>query len=223
MISNILVDIGNTHTKWKFEGEYYILPTEKFDFKRLPESSKIWVSNVSNKSFNVSSNSVIFVNSQEIYKTLINAYSEPMSLGSDRWLGMIASYELSEGESFVLIDIGTAITVDIVNNFGTHLGGLIFPGLDKLRQTFNNFPVSSKGYTNKLGKSTEKAWSNGTLSLIVNTINQKINEKKNETPNISIFITGGGYQLLQSSLNFSHKYYENLVIDGLEYYAKYMG
>ena len=223
MTSSILVDIGNTDTKWKFEEDYFVLPTENFEFDMLPSCSKIWVSNVSKKSFNVSNNNIDFVSSQERYKSLINAYTNPESLGCDRWFGMIASYELSQGKSFVLVDIGTAITIDIVNNYGSHLGGLIFPGLDKIRNTFDNFPVLPLGGINALGQSTGEAWSNGTLSLVVNIINQKIREIKNEIPDISVFLTGGGYSDLKNFLDFDHVYHKNIVLDGLQFYVDYVG
>jgi len=223
MHSSILVDIGNTNTKWKFKGKYFTLPTDNFEFDKLPTCSKIWASNVSLRSFNSKKFQIDFVESQERYKTLINAYSDPKSLGCDRWLGMIASYELSRGESFVLIDIGTAITIDVVNNLGIHEGGLIFPGTARIRQTFDNFLVSSSEHLNKLGQSTKKAWSNGTLSMVVNAINQNIREIKNKTPNIFVFVTGGGYSNLQNFLNFDHVYHENIVLDGLQFYTDYVG
>jgi len=223
MQSSILVDIGNTNTKWKFDGNYFILPTENFDFNKLPECSRIWVSNVSSKSFNPNKSYICFVFSQERYKSLKNAYSDPKSLGCDRWLGMIASYEFSEGNCFILVDIGTAITIDIVNRTGIHQGGLIFPGIERIRQTFGNFSVSSSTHVNELGKSTKKAWSNGTLFMVVSTINQKIREIKNEIPNITVFITGGGYSDLKNFLDFEHVYNENIVLDGLQFYADYVG
>ena len=223
MLSSILVDIGNTNTKWKFEEEYFILPTENFELDLLPNCSKIWVSNVSSKSFKSNKLHVSFVLSQKRYKSLTNAYNDPESLGCDRWLGMIACHEASRGKSFVLVDVGTAITIDIVNNSGAHLGGLIFPGLDKIRQTFDKFSVASSGHINALGSTTEMAWGNGTIALVVNTINQKIREIKNEKSDISVFITGGGYLGLQNFLEFDHSYYENLVLDGLEFYVNNMG
>jgi type III pantothenate kinase len=223
MISSILVDIGNTNTKWKFEEEYFILPTENFELDLLPSCSRIWISNVSSNSFKSKKFNVCFVESQVRYKSLTNVYSDPKSLGCDRWLGMIASYELSQGKSFVLVDVGTAITIDIVNNSGAHLGGLIFPGLDKIRQTFDKFSVVSPEHINALGHTTEEAWGNGTIALVVNTINQKIREIKNEKSDISVFITGGGYLSLQNFLEFDHSYHENLVLDGLEFYVNNMG
>jgi len=222
MQSSILVDIGNTNTKWKFDGEHFILPTAKFELDKLPKCSKIWVSNVSSKTFSSKKSHVVFVESQERYKSMINAYSNPKSLGCDRWLGMIASYELSQGKSFILVDIGTAITIDIVKS-GAHLGGLIFPGLDKLRQTFDKFPVSPIENINEIGQNTEKTWSIGTLNMVVNTINQKIKSLKTEISNLSIFITGGGYVQINDFLEFDHVYYSKLVLDGLELYVDNMG
>jgi len=224
MHSSILVDIGNTNTKWTFEGDYFILPTVNFEFDKLPSCpKKIWVSNVSLKSFDPGENHIVLVESQESYKSMVNAYSDPISLGSDRWLGMIASYEITQGKSFIFLDIGTAITIDVVSKSGTHQGGLIFPGIEKLRQTFDNFPVSSTCCINELGRSTEEAWSNGTISLLVNTINHKIGKIKEEMSDVSIFITGGGYSCIQNFIDFDHVYNENLVLDGLELYVNNMG
>jgi len=222
MLSSILVDIGNTNTKWKFEENYFTLLTEEFELDKLPSCSKIWVSNVSSKIFTSKKFHVGFVESQKRYKSMINAYTNPNALGCDRWLGMIASYELSKGKSFILVDIGTAITIDIVKS-ETHLGGLIFPGLDKLRQTFDNFPVLPVENINEIGQTTEKTWSIGTLNMAVNTINQKIKELKTEISNLSIFITVGGYFQVNDFLEFDHVYYPKLVLDGLEFYVDNMG
>jgi len=223
MASTIFVDCGNTYTKWKFEENYFKLPTIDFEFENLPESSRVWVSNVSAKVFNLKKSRLVIAESQKNYKSLINSYHEPKSLGSDRWLAMIASYEFSQNSSFITIDIGTAITIDLVNHSGIHLGGLIFPGLKKIRECFNNFPISSEKNIDQIGQSTEKAWTIGTLNLIVNAINHKIRELKVKFPDALIFLTGGGYSEIKEFLEFEHSYHENLVLDGLEFYVNNMG
>jgi type III pantothenate kinase len=223
MLSRVFVDIGNTNTKWKFEGSFYISSTNTFETKKLPECSNIWVSNVSTRSFNFNNASVTFVESQERYKSLTNIYNEPSLLGSDRWLGMISSYEMSQGKSFIFLDIGTAITIDVVNKYGKHQGGLIFPGLDRLRKTFNNFQVLPAKSINVICQSTEDAWTIGTLSLIVNSINHRVEKLKIELPDALIYITGGGYLQIRDFLEFDHYYNENIVIEGLELFADNMG
>jgi len=222
MVSHIFLDIGNTNTKWKFNGDYSLVSSKDFELSELPDTSKIWASNVSQKRFEVVGDHVTFLESQKQYKSLINAYDDYKSLGSDRWFAMIASYEISYGKGYLLIDLGTAITIDAVSKSGTHLGGFIFPGLKKVRETFNNFPISSNINVGEIGQSTEKAWTIGTLSLIVNTINKKIKELKINLPEAPIFLTGGGYQELQGFFDFEHDYHQNLVLDGLEFFVDSM-
>jgi len=219
----IYLDIGNSNAKWKFEGEYFETSTNDFSLDELPKSSKIWVSNVSSNFVINSKSNTSLVKSQKSYKSLINSYQEPSSLGSDRWLAMVASYEINPSEGFLVVDIGTAITIDLVNNSGLHLGGTIFPGLLKVRNTFNNFPVTQQKNTNEIGQSTKSAWSIGTLDLIVGGINQKINALKHKVPSSNIYLTGGGVSDVEKFLDFSYSYYKYLVLDGLELFANNMG
>lgn len=61
-----------------------------------------------------------------------NGYSDYTKLGMDRWLALVAAYERHRG-ACVVIDLGTAITVDFVRADGQHLGGYIAPGSKLLR------------------------------------------------------------------------------------------
>jgi len=223
MNNSIYLDIGNSNAKWKYRGKYFEVPTAKFKLDDLPESSKIWISNVfADFKFSNKSN-ISLVESQNRYKSLLNSYSEPHLLGSDRWLSMIASYEINSSKSFLVVDIGTAVTFDLVNNSGLHVGGSIFPGLLKIRNTFEHFPVSKEFNINELSQSTQDAWSSGTLELIVNGINQKIHNIKLRDPDINIFLTGGGFYGVKNFLDFSYEYHKNLVLDGLELFVNNMG
>lgn len=71
-------------------------------------------------------------------------YVEPELLGVDRWLAIIAGYRPNKATG--IIDLGSAITLDIVDPRGKHLGGHILPGkkllLDSLKRTAN---VRTKG------------------------------------------------------------------------------
>jgi len=223
MNSSIYLDIGNSNTKWKHKGKYFEMPTNEFNMVNLPQSSKIWISNVSSD-FVINKNSDIsLVESQKRYKSLINAYDKPNMLGSDRWLAMIGSYEINPSKGFFVVDIGTAVTIDIVDNYGLHLGGVIFPGLKKIRNTFDYFPVEKETNAKGIGQSTNGSWSIGTLDLIVNGINQKIHELKQKMPHAKIYITGGGFEDLKKFIEFQYDYHKNLVLDGLELFANNMG
>ena len=223
MSSSIYLDIGNSSTKWKYKGKYFETRTKEFSLSQLPKSSRIWISNVSSTFVIENKPNFSLVESQKRYKSLINSYEKPNSLGSDRWLAMIACYEMNPGRGFILVDIGTAITIDLVDNSGLHLGGVIFPGLYKIIGTFENFPVSHQINTNEIGQSTKEAWSIGTLDLIVNGINQKVHDIKINEPDLDIYLTGGGVSHLENFLNFSYVYHKNLVLDGLELFANNVG
>jgi len=222
MNNSIYLDIGNSNAKWKFKGEYFENPTNEFNLDKLPNSSILWISNVSSFVIEDKSN-ITIVESQKKYKSLVNSYKEPKNLGSDRWLAMIASYELSLGEGFIVVDIGSAVTIDLVDNAGTHLGGIIFPGLLKIRNTFEYFPVEKETNEQDIAQSTMEAWSIGTLDLIVNGINQKIYELKQKIPHTKVYITGGGFADIEKFIDFPYVYHKNLVLDGLELFAHNVG
>lgn len=61
-------------------------------------------------------------------------YDEPARLGVDRWLAALAAWSAIRAPVCV-VDAGTAVTVDIVDGDGEHLGGLIAPGLDLMRRS----------------------------------------------------------------------------------------
>lgn len=63
---------------------------------------------------------------------VVNGYIEPHRLGMDRWLALVAGYHLCR-KACVIIDLGTAVTVDFVSAEGKHLGGYIAPGSKLLR------------------------------------------------------------------------------------------
>jgi len=218
----IYLDIGNSNAKWKFKGRYFQIPTNEFILDELPKSSKIWASNVSSNFVISSKSNISLVKSEKSYKSLTNSYDEPNLLGSDRWLAMVASYENSPSTSFIVVDIGTAITIDLVDKNGLHLGGVIFPGLSEIRNIFD-FPISNHVSVNEVSRSTIGAWSTGTLEIIVNGINQKIHELNYKAPHAKIYLTGGGFDNVKKFLNFSYIYHKNLVLDGLELFANNMG
>ena len=222
MSNSVFVDIGNSFTKWHYEDSYFKTPTNNFEFSDLPSVSKVWSSNVSSKIFKEYEADVFFINTQKKYKSLESSYKNPSQLGSDRWLAMIASYEINQNKSFIVLDIGTAITIDLVEK-GVHKGGLIAPGLSLIQSTINAFPCIEISGINNLGSSTEDAWSIGTNYMVVSFINKKIDEMTSHFPNIDINITGGGFNYLKNYLDFNHNYYDNLVLDGIKLYAEYMG
>lgn len=62
-----------------------------------------------------------------------NGYRDYRRLGLDRWLAILGGYALA-GKACLVLDLGTAITADLVDADGRHLGGYICPGLPLMRE-----------------------------------------------------------------------------------------
>ena len=58
-----------------------------------------------------------------------NGYDRPGSLGVDRWAALVGARRLYPRASVSVVDAGSAITVDLMDDAGRHLGGYIAPGL----------------------------------------------------------------------------------------------
>ena len=66
---------------------------------------------------------------------LTNAYLEPRRLGADRWMALLGAAAMTERDCIV-IDAGSAITVDLLRSDGRHLGGAILPGFNTSIEAF---------------------------------------------------------------------------------------
>ncbi|NIF53295.1 MULTISPECIES: type III pantothenate kinase [Burkholderiaceae] len=59
---------------------------------------------------------------------VVNGYTTPHTLGSDRWAGMIGAHAAFPGEHLLLATFGTATTLEALRADGSFVGGLIAPG-----------------------------------------------------------------------------------------------
>ncbi len=104
--------------------------------------------------------------SQASLGDVYNGYSQPQRLGVDRWLALIAAWQQLQ-QACVVVDAGTAITVDVLNATAQHLGGAILPGLDKmyhsLKQT-GHIHLHQAGQLQILGQNTEDCLYTGLIA-----------------------------------------------------------
>lgn len=145
---------------------------------------------------------------------------EPSKVGVDRLLNAFAAYHLTRKLTLV-IDFGTAITLDIVSAQGEFLGGLIAPGLTSMTRTLHQdcalLPLIRPRPTKRaIGKNTEQAMQAGlylgTIGLIRYLV-QKISEELKRHP--YIIATGGEAKLMKRDLPFVKKIIPDLTLQGL--------
>lgn len=219
--NNLLIDIGNTAVKWQFNNNYTSVLISEFNVELLPKSDKIFASCVGDKSILDPLDNVVFVEPQAQFDAFYSAYKDPKSLGVDRFLAMLGAVSSYPNQHVLIIDAGSALTIDLVLASGKHQGGLIAPGLSKLRNSFEKFASDSKQVVlNELADNTENAWEFGTSEMLMGMINAQIDKHLEELGDIRIILTGGDAKIIALRLNHSFELRPNLVLDGLALYAQ---
>ena len=151
----LLIDAGNTRIKWALvQGMDWlrsgVLPVEQAGelsrhlvvhcdeiSKDLHDIEQVWVSNVAGEEialhirnfgadWNVKPH---FIVPRKEQCGVHNGYSQPGQLGSDRWAALVGAWHLMSGECLV-VNCGTATTIDALSGQGEFIGGLILPGVD---------------------------------------------------------------------------------------------
>lgn len=238
---DLYLDIGNTALKWRLRGEAVLQQgggTHNRDWRGLALSLKAALS-ASPRRIEIASvvgreaDRELADEIQDVFRLqpsfhysaatqlgVINAYVEPVRLGVDRWLAMVEAWHLS-GPS-VVIDCGSALTLDAVDGSGRHLGGYIVPGLRMLETSLlagtPNVRVDREVLpTLEPGRDTAACVHNGILRMSVAFITDAmvaLQEGVQDT--CSIFLTGGDALLLQPYLTKSARVMPDLVLDGIE-------
>lgn len=153
---------------------------------------------------------------------VLNGYDNYKQLGVDRWLAMIGACSKTSKPTLI-IDAGTAITVDVVLE-KKHLGGLIVPGLGlqhaslaKSTQKLSLTELSSLSHSdNLLGSNTASGIHGGCLYMTTAYINQLVGDLENETGRLFDCIgTGGDFLTLKPLLEKSFEYIEDLTLLGM--------
>jgi type III pantothenate kinase len=143
------------------------------------------------------------------------AYEDPQTLGVDRWLAIAAAHQQYQ-EPVMVIDAGSAITIDIVGPGGQHVGGYIAPGLrlmhDALWDNTSDVRVVGSGAEQLWlpGKNTQQAVNKGCLLAAVSTIESLASQFP-----VRIVITGGDAKILMQAISLNAESHSNLVLDGM--------
>jgi len=125
-----------------------------------------------------------------------NLYKTPKTLGYDRIAGVVGANFLFPDSNILVIDAGTAVTYDYINENAEYLGGNISPGLDMRFRALNTFtkklPLFSKKETEKkIGDTTEEAIIIGVQNGLLFEIQGYIDNYQKIPKNNKIILTGG--------------------------------
>ncbi|MHC4474582.1 MAG: type III pantothenate kinase [Planctomycetota bacterium] len=144
---------------------------------------------------------------------------EPDQVGTDRVVSAAAAYAIVE-DAVVVADLGTAVTIDLVDQHGIFQGGVICPGFeisaDSLKKTAQLPKVKVTKPQAPYGKSTQEAISCGLYYSVIGTLEEVIRryaEKIGRWPHT--VLTGAAAELIKDDCQFIDSYVPNLVVKGI--------
>ncbi len=165
----------------------------------------------------------VWVSSQASGGGVTNRYDDPAQLGVDRWAALVAARALTE-EPALVVSVGTAMTVDMLNGDGEFLGGIIVPGPELMRTSLRGatagVAVAAAEYV-PLPRNTAQAVEAGILHALLGAVArmERILTHEAGAPPLCL-LTGGGAAFLAAHLARPCQHVETLVLEGLRRLAE---
>jgi len=144
-------------------------------------------------------------------------YERPDQLGADRWAALVGARGLHSGACLV-VQAGTATTVDMLAADGSFLGGAILPGVELMRFVLHEhtgrLPIQEGKYRDA-PRNTVDAIETGCRHAQAGAIERMYRAFRELDANPLCVVSGGAGQSLMDQLSAPRRYVENLVLDGL--------
>jgi len=237
----LLIDIGNSRVKWGVAQDNGIVAGEPFPsagesfeesldghWPSLPVPCRAYACNVAGsgaertltawmqKRWGISPK---FVRPSERGYGVVNGYERPEKLGADRWVSLIALREFGD-RPLCVADCGTALTFDVLDAQGRHLGGLIAPGLATMKralvQDTQGIRDIARGQRGFWGRDTAAAVEGGVLAACAGLIERSAGKAAEELGHApDLVLTGGDAELIAAVLDRPSQVVPDLILRGL--------
>lgn len=150
-----------------------------------------------------------------------NHYSIPTEVGADRLVNAVAGYR-KYGAPLILVDIGTAVTFDVISKGGVYEGGAIAPGIgisaEALFMRASKLPkVELIKPARVIGKSTVESMQSGLVIGYIGMIDKLLCEiiAEMETDYVTVIATGGFSALISQESKYINAIDTNMTLEGL--------
>jgi type III pantothenate kinase len=238
---NLVIDAGNTSMKLAVFRKQDILFLTKTDpdgfhkavkdvFSKFPEIAHALVASVRSLSKKELDVLAVFCKVQLLTSVsslpFKNSYASPGTLGVDRMALAAAAFYNYPNTNVLVIDAGTCITYDMINDYGEYLGGAISPGLRMryaaLHEHTARLPLLDPSpFVELIGNTTEKSIHSGVINGICMEIDGVIAEYQNRFRDLTVILTGGDGQFLSNRLKNTIFANSNFLLEGLNYLLEY--
>lgn len=237
---NLLIDIGNTRTKWLLQdggvaharGAVANQSLATLDFSEFQVETAIASCVANQRVFDlieVQVEAELGVDLQRALVTeraggLTNAYRRRDQLGVDRWLAAIGAYHLAPGRTLIVVDAGTALTVDLVTSDNVFQGGVILPGVSLMQESLigNTAGIASEpaDVVSVVGQTTQECVNAGAQYGAAGAIERIVKElavwrRSDGAHDPVVMLCGGDAERLSALLAIEHRVEADLVFGGL--------
>jgi type III pantothenate kinase len=153
-------------------------------------------------------------------------YNSQETLGADRLALAVAAVSHHPNQNILVIDSGTCITYDMVNDQGAYLGGAISPGLDMRYRALHDYTarlplLEPKGFSDFIGDSTENSIHSGVVNGLCREIDGVIDQYQSRYEHLTVILTGGDAQFLSKRLKNAIFAHSNFLLEGLNFLLEY--
>jgi len=237
----LTVDVGNTRIKAAvFEGGSVL---ENFIFEKKELEKKIKkilekyqncsdlvvasVGNIEKQSFLTFEKelNVHFLTHEDVFP-FTNKYATPKTLGIDRMVLAAGATLKFPKQNRLVIDAGTCITYDFIDEKDNYLGGAISPGLRLRYESLHNYTarlplLALESPDSYIGDSTKQAIHSGVVNGFVYEIDGFIDEYRANFSNFIIILTGGDADFLAKRLKNTIFANSNFLLESLNQTFQY--
>jgi type III pantothenate kinase len=234
---NLIIDVGNTLVKlavFELDKLQYKKIFIKKDFlnelnsvsESFPNITDCIISSVSNitdhQLSKLKNTYPITILSHETPIPFKNKYTTPNTLGVDRIALVSAAAIQYPNKNVLIIDAGSCITYDFLNNKTEYLGGAISVGISMRYSALNTFtaklPLLDASNPKKLvGDSTALSMHSGVINGVLYEIDGFITSYKANYNNLTVILTGGDAHFLRDSLKNDIFANSNFLLEGLNF------
>ena len=155
-------------------------------------------------------------------------YKNPERLGSDRLANCLYGFAAYPGKNQILIDAGTAITVDFLKEGNQFCGGVILPGVSTQLKSLHNNTSALPQVSLPLGDiefpatSTEQCMASGVLFGVAGALTHIVDKYKTMFGSDGIVLaTGGSWQAIEPFVKFDLQHVPMLTLIGTALFINY--
>ena len=238
----LVIDVGNSRMKWGQYGPHGwvmlgVTPNSEIgslslrDWHHLPRPARVIGVNVAGEAARVRVEAQLarwrvapeWLLASDAACGVTNRYARPAQLGADRWASLIAAWRRSTATDLfppacVVVNAGTAVTIDALDVNGVFHGGLILPGvtlmLRALAENTSGLKVCA-GEFRDFPDNTADAIYSGAVQAICGAIDEMRRQIDTNPATVRCYLAGGAAREIGAHLNPPVEVVDNLVLEGV--------